>query len=37
VLDALLTGETAFDDMPQVMAALASGQRSALCHVITYG
>ena len=35
--DALLSGESAFGDLPRVLAALASGQMSALCHVITYG
>lgn len=34
--DALLTGESPFGDLPETMAALASGHRPALCHVITY-
>jgi threonine dehydrogenase-like Zn-dependent dehydrogenase len=35
--DALLTGESRFEDLPDVMPALASGAMKALCHVITYG
>jgi threonine dehydrogenase-like Zn-dependent dehydrogenase len=34
--DALATGESAFDDLPEVLAGLASGARPALSHVITY-
>jgi 2-desacetyl-2-hydroxyethyl bacteriochlorophyllide A dehydrogenase len=34
--DALLTGESRFEELPAVMAALAAGKVSALCHVITY-
>jgi threonine dehydrogenase-like Zn-dependent dehydrogenase len=34
--DALLTGESPFDDLPSVLAELAVGARPALCHVITY-
>jgi threonine dehydrogenase-like Zn-dependent dehydrogenase len=34
--DALLTGESDFGDLPSVLPALASGERSAICHVITY-
>jgi threonine dehydrogenase-like Zn-dependent dehydrogenase len=34
--DALLTGESAFEELPEVMAALASGRRPALCHTIRY-
>lgn len=33
--DALLTGASAFDDLPALMADLAAG-RPALCHTITY-
>jgi threonine dehydrogenase-like Zn-dependent dehydrogenase len=35
--DALLTGESHFDDLPDVMARLAAGSLPALCHTITYG
>jgi threonine dehydrogenase-like Zn-dependent dehydrogenase len=35
--DALLTGESHFDDLPEVMARLAAGTLPALCHTITYG
>jgi hypothetical protein len=35
--DALLSGESRFDDLPDVMAGLASGSLPALCHTITYG
>jgi threonine dehydrogenase-like Zn-dependent dehydrogenase len=35
--DALLSGESRFDELPAVMADLAAGKISALCHVITYG
>ncbi|HEY2795217.1 MAG TPA: dehydrogenase, partial [Micromonosporaceae bacterium] len=34
--DVLLTGESDFDDLPAVMADLASGARPALCHTIRY-
>jgi threonine dehydrogenase-like Zn-dependent dehydrogenase len=34
--DALRTGESAFDDLPAVMADLAAGTRPALSHVMTY-
>lgn len=34
--DALLSGESTFPELPRVLPALASGERSALCHVITY-
>jgi NADPH:quinone reductase-like Zn-dependent oxidoreductase len=34
--DVLLTGESAFEDLPQVMADLASGALPALCHTIRY-
>jgi threonine dehydrogenase-like Zn-dependent dehydrogenase len=34
--DVLLTGESAFADLPEVMGKLASGSIPALCHTITY-
>ncbi|MBO2451719.1 zinc-binding alcohol dehydrogenase [Actinomadura barringtoniae] len=34
--DALITGESAFDDLPAVMPRLAAGDLPALCHRITY-
>lgn len=36
VFDALLTGESRFDDLPATMARLAHDPRGALCHVVTY-
>jgi threonine dehydrogenase-like Zn-dependent dehydrogenase len=35
--DTLLTGESHFDELPDVMARLASGSLPALCHTLTYG
>jgi hypothetical protein len=35
--DALLTGESRFHELPEVMARLAAGSLSAVCHTITYG
>ncbi|MCW2770088.1 MAG: zinc-binding alcohol dehydrogenase [Aeromicrobium sp.] len=35
--DALLTGESGFEELPDVMAGLAAGSRPALCHTISYG
>ena len=35
--DALLTGRSTFDQLPQTMAQLAGGSLPGLCHVITYG
>jgi NADPH:quinone reductase-like Zn-dependent oxidoreductase len=35
--DALLTGESRFAEMPDVMARLAAGTLPALCHTLTYG
>jgi threonine dehydrogenase-like Zn-dependent dehydrogenase len=35
-LDALITGESRFDDLPEVMASLASSPGDALCHRIRY-
>jgi threonine dehydrogenase-like Zn-dependent dehydrogenase len=34
--DALLTGESRFVELPEVMGRLASGRLPALCHTITY-
>ena len=34
--DALVTAESRFDELPGVMARLASGSLPALCHTITY-
>jgi threonine dehydrogenase-like Zn-dependent dehydrogenase len=34
--DTLLTGESAFEELPEVMGKLASGSLPALCHTITY-
>ena len=36
VLDVLITGESAFDELPQVMAELASKPGDTLCHRIRY-
>ncbi|MFE6281965.1 dehydrogenase [Streptomyces sp. NPDC057877] len=35
-LDALVTGECAFEELPEVMPALASGEIPALCHRVRY-
>jgi threonine dehydrogenase-like Zn-dependent dehydrogenase len=35
--DALITGRSAFGELPAVLAGLASGQIPALCHLVTYG
>jgi threonine dehydrogenase-like Zn-dependent dehydrogenase len=35
--DALLTGTSRFEDLPDVLPRLVSGDLPALCHVITYG
>jgi 2-desacetyl-2-hydroxyethyl bacteriochlorophyllide A dehydrogenase len=35
--DALLTGESRFHELPDVMARLAAGNLPALCHSVTYG
>ncbi len=35
--DALITGQSPFEDLPRVMAGLADGSLPALCHAITYG
>lgn len=34
--DALLTGESRFDDLPEVMPRLSSGDLPALCHTVVY-
>jgi threonine dehydrogenase-like Zn-dependent dehydrogenase len=34
--DALLTGDSAFAELPELMAELSSGRRTALCHTISY-
>jgi len=34
--DALLTGQSRFDELPDVMSRLAAGSLPALCHTITY-
>jgi threonine dehydrogenase-like Zn-dependent dehydrogenase len=35
--DALITGVSRFDELPEVMARLAGGSLPALCHTLTYG
>ena len=35
--DALLTGESPFEELPEVMERLSSGRLAALCHTVTYG
>ena len=35
--DALITGESSFRELPEVMSRLAAGRLPALCHTITYG
>ena len=35
--DALLTGQSRFEDLPQVLPRLADGSLPALCHRLTYG
>jgi hypothetical protein len=34
--DALVTGQSHFSELPDVMARLASGSLPALCHTISY-
>ena len=34
--DALVTGQSPFSDLPEVMARLAAGSLPALCHAISY-
>ena len=36
VLDALVSGESAFNDLPSVMAALVASPAGAVCHRIRY-
>jgi threonine dehydrogenase-like Zn-dependent dehydrogenase len=36
-LDVLITGESAFEELPEVMPRLASGEIPALCHRVRYG
>src|SRR4051794_29173086 len=36
VFDALVTGESRFEELPEVMSRLADGSLSALCHSIAY-
>ncbi|MEV0171467.1 dehydrogenase [Streptomyces sp. NPDC050803] len=36
-LDALVTGDSAFEELPEVMPRLASGEIPALCHRVRYG
>ena len=35
--DALITGESRFDELPDVMSRLAGGTLPALCHTLVYG
>lgn len=35
--DSMLTGESRFEELPEVMPRLASGDLPALCHTLTYG
>jgi threonine dehydrogenase-like Zn-dependent dehydrogenase len=35
--DALLTGESLFDELPDVLAAMAAGTEAGLCHLVSYG
>jgi hypothetical protein len=35
--DAVVTGSSPFEELPDVMARLAAGSLPALCHTITYG
>ena len=35
--DALITGASRFDELPDVMARLSGGSLPALCHTVTYG
>jgi hypothetical protein len=34
--DALFSGASAFDELPELMAELSNGSRPAICHTITY-
>jgi len=35
--DAVITGSSRFDELPDVMAKLSDGSLPALCHTVTYG
>ena len=35
-LDVLITGESAFDELPEVMARLASAPADTICHRVRY-
>lgn len=35
-LDALITGESRFEELPTLFPALVSGERPALCHLVRY-
>ena len=35
--DALVTGSSPFDDLPEVLRGLSDGSLPALCHTVTYG
>jgi 2-desacetyl-2-hydroxyethyl bacteriochlorophyllide A dehydrogenase len=35
--DALLTGESTLDELPEVLPRLVSGDLSAICHIVRYG
>jgi threonine dehydrogenase-like Zn-dependent dehydrogenase len=35
--DAVVTGTSPFEELPDIMARLAAGSLPALCHTITYG
>src|SRR5262249_38717722 len=37
VVAALITGESGFEELPEVLDRLAAGELPGLCHVITYG
>jgi NADPH:quinone reductase-like Zn-dependent oxidoreductase len=37
VFDVLLSGDSPFGDMPELMARLATGPHGALCHTVSYG
>ena len=37
VLDVLITGESRFEELPEVMARLATNPGDTLCHRIVYG
>ncbi|NUR79644.1 MAG: dehydrogenase, partial [Dermatophilaceae bacterium] len=34
--DALLTGESSFEELPEVLPRLADGSQTAICHTIAY-